>query len=728
MENFMPLAFSNFGQANSAEVGQTLGRTITPFLAQMTRASERVARHSSAVGGIAQSLAHLLTNLIAHMVAIQSTVQSVRVMNLDFLEIMALGSYQLLLLIYLRLAELIRVIEGSGSTLTVSITQIRSLSIQITMLVAVLQEFFRALLAIFADLVLRIEGSLTLTGNLNFSLTINIPGLEDIDFTKLILQLGLLALIGGALAAIAPLLALGLAAMAAAVALLAGALALLAIALHLMPDNIKEIATALAILAVGLGILAAVLAVLLASGKGMVGFIVGLVGLIAFLYLLAGALHLMPENLADLTKNLLLLGAGLGTLAAWLSRLEGEQLKSLVVGLLALAGFMLLLGVALRIMPAQIAENVTALQQLFTALTTLAERITEFEPDQLKRIGAGFLGIVLFVGLLGLALRAFPAQVQETAAAMQTLFQTLTELANTITGFSTQQLQQIGLGFLAIVAFVALLGLALQLFPAQSATAIEALGNLFTAITNLANAIASFTPDQLIQIGLGFLGIALFVGLLGGVLSLFQDAFVQAGPALAAIVMHMNALVITLANLDIGQLIMLGIGLALLVGFVAALGAVATITAPGLTALANALNAIANTLGRIIDLASRAASALSSLPSISLGGITDLLPSFDGGGIMPITGPAMLHAGERVLTPEENRAYERGFAQPAATAGSATQQTIDVGGITISITAQSVDQDAVGLLSDEIVAKLQERLSMLGADQNFRTGTRTSEV
>ncbi|MCB0185668.1 MAG: hypothetical protein KDE31_15475, partial [Caldilineaceae bacterium] len=574
-------------------------------------------------------------------------------------------------------------------------------------------------------LVFRIQGSLTLTGNLNFSLTINIPGLEDVDLNTLILQLGLLALIGGALAALAPVLALGLTAMAAAVALLAGALALLAGALHLMPDNIMEIAVALTILAVGLGIRAAVLAVLLATGAGMAGFIVGLVGLIAFLYLLAGALHLMPDNLGDITKNLIALGVGLGLLAAWLSRLQSDQLKSLVVGLVALAGFMLLLGVALRIMPAEIEANVKALEQLFNALTTLAEKITSFKPDQLKQIAAGFIGIVLFVGLLGLALRAFPAQVQETAAAMQTLFTTLTNLANTITSFSPAQLQQIALGFVGIVAFVGLLGLALQLFPDQAAAAIIALGNLFTALTNLATTIVSFTPDQLIQIGLGFLGIALFVGLLGGVLSLFQDAFVLAGPALAAIVMHMNELVVTLANLDIGQLIMLGVGLALLVGFVAALGAVATATAPGLTALASALNAIASTLENIIDLASRAASALSSLPSISLGGITDILPSFDGGGIMPLTGPAMLHAGERVLTPEEYQAYERGFAQPVVAAGGGGQ-TIDVGGVTISINAQSVDRNSVDLLSDEIVAKLQERLAVLSGDQQFRSGARNS--
>jgi hypothetical protein len=94
---------------------------------------------------------------------------------------------------------------------------------------------------------------------------------------------------------------------------------------------------------------------------------------------------------------------------------------------------------------------------------------------------------------------------------------------------------------------------------------------------------------------------------------------------------------------------------------------------------------------------------------------------------MPITGPAMLHAGERVLTPEENRAYESGLTQAVAT-GGAGGQTIDVGGITITINAQSVDRESVDPLSDEIVTKLQERLAALGADQNFRTGTRTNEV
>ncbi len=88
------------------------------------------------------------------------------------------------------------------------------------------------------------------------------------------------------------------------------------------------------------------------------------------------------------------------------------------------------------------------------------------------------------------------------------------------------------------------------------------------------------------------------------------------------------------------------------------------------------------------------------------------------------TGPAYLHEGERVLTQGEAQAYER--AVPAAGGGGVDQSVNINGGITVTINAAHLDGTSAGMLSDEIVRQLQEKLIGLHAEQQFQTGTRAS--
>lgn len=61
---------------------------------------------------------------------------------------------------------------------------------------------------------------------------------------------------------------------------------------------------------------------------------------------------------------------------------------------------------------------------------------------------------------------------------------------------------------------------------------------------------------------------------------------------------------------------------------------------------------------------------------------------------------------------------------PAAAGGPVDQSVHVEGGITINIDAERLEADSAQLLSDEIIRRIQERLSALRAEQEFRTGTR----
>jgi hypothetical protein len=62
----------------------------------------------------------------------------------------------------------------------------------------------------------------------------------------------------------------------------------------------------------------------------------------------------------------------------------------------------------------------------------------------------------------------------------------------------------------------------------------------------------------------------------------------------------------------------------------------------------------------------------------------------------------------------------------AVPVGPADQSVRVEGGITVNINAERLEANAAQLLSDEIIRRIQERLGALRAEQDFRTGARTS--
>jgi hypothetical protein len=65
-------------------------------------------------------------------------------------------------------------------------------------------------------------------------------------------------------------------------------------------------------------------------------------------------------------------------------------------------------------------------------------------------------------------------------------------------------------------------------------------------------------------------------------------------------------------------------------------------------------------------------------------------------------------------------------ALAAAPVGGPTtvDQTVNAGGINITITADRLEADSAKLLTDDIVAQLQARLGALRATQDFQAGAR----
>ena len=752
MDGVLPISFSLGDAAES--IGQQMQQGLTPFLEQMNSILQRRGDELSRIGFGVMTLVFGTLGLIQ---GLQLGVQSVQVVNLGFLEIMGAGSFAFLVLIFLKLFDIEREIRSlhrcmSGviknflwvklEALWISICDriVTCLTMVLNVLLSIsiiLKALLEVTLKLLADIAIKLQAGLSVDGA--FSFTLDLKGLGDIGLLELTLKMFGLAAAATALAVALGLLIPALTVMSGVLALLAGGLALLALALGLMPDNLQDIVNALLWLGAGLIVLGAAIAIAFATGT-LVPIIAGLAAILVFLAILAGVLHLMPDNLDDIAKGLLKLYGGLILLGAAIALLGADKFKQVALGLLAIGVFLLLVGVALRLFNEASLAAIPALNELFEAVIALVNALAEIEEDSFKKIAIGLLGIVVFLGLLGLALRLFNAEVLEAIPGLKDLFEGLIALATAITEFDEDQLRKIGIGFLGIVVFLGLLGLALRLFNTDVLNAIPGLRDLFDGLVKLAETIANFSIDQMIQIAIGLAGIVVFLFLLSLAINNFNADVLNALPALSELLNSLGNLMTTIAGFSVEELILIGVALAILTAFMFGLGVALNIATPGLNAMASVLSSMESLLNTAAEAAGNLADAISSIPSLpSLPdfdiGISDLIPSFQTGGIMPHTGLAYLHAGERVLNVEETQAFNRGArsgdslltASPTPTSGS-VDQSLHLGGINITINADRLDGDSANILSDEIVQQLRAKLANLQTEENFRTGVRSSAL
>ena len=476
---------------------------------------------------------------------------------------------------------------------------------------------------------------------------------------------------------------------------------------------------------------------LLGIAAGFVALLgVALAEIVGFVYLLAQALKAFDLSIVKLLPNLVQLFDGFVRLMTAIAGFDWPTLGRIAVGFAEIAVFTALLGFALRAFQAETLRAVPALALLFDGFIRLMTTIGGFNWSQLGRIAVGFAEIAAFMALLGLALRLFQADVLAVIPALALLFLGFVRLMTAIGGFDWPTLGRIAVGFAEIAAFIALLGLALRLFTDQAIAAIPALAVLFDSLVSMMAVIAGFSVDQLIQLGLAFLGIAAFIALLGLALDTFSSQAVAAIPGLTQLFESLIELATFINSLSGNQLILIGVAMAALTAFMFGMAAALDIATPGLAELAAVLGGVQAILSSIITIARGAASALSSVLSFSGGGGLGSLLSFQEGGVMPQTGLAVLHEGERVLTADESQALESASSAapvpggplpmglPAAAPAPVDQSVNVQGGITINISAERLEADSARLLSDEIVQRLQERLGALRSEQEFRNGVR----
>jgi hypothetical protein len=288
------------------------------------------------------------------------------------------------------------------------------------------------------------------------------------------------------------------------------------------------------------------------------------------------------------------------------------------------------------------------------------------------------------------------------------------------------------LGAFAILAgFVVGLGYAMRLFNADVLKALPGLTGLLDQLDQMALSFAAIKGLDLLTMFGGFLIVAGFVAALGWALSGFNVQVLQSLGPLSDLLATITTMALSFANMDLGQLLKMGLALALIVGFVWLLSAAIDVATPGLIALAEVLKG----LNGVMDKLSAAFSALGSMIGTvvdkiggAIGTVGDFL--FGGPSIFDLAqqaamkaapGPAPSSGAAAALQSPLSAA---GLAGPAS-AGHVDQSVNVQGGIAVNISAEKLQADSAQMLSDQVIQKLQEKLGALRSEQDFRSGIRS---
>ncbi|GAA2511403.1 hypothetical protein [Winogradskya humida] len=428
----------------------------------------------------------------------------------------------------------------------------------------------------------------------------------------------------------------------------------------------------------------------------------------------------------------------LNTLAAF----KLTQLGKIGLGFAAIAGFVALLGKAFQQFTTDIGKVVPHLTTFFGSIAKLMTTLAAFKGRDLAKIGLGFAGIAGFVALLGKAFQQFTTDIGKVVPHLTTFFDGIAKLMTTLAKFKPGEMVIIAAGFLVIAGFVWLLGRALATITDQAIAAMDPLTRFVGVFPELMNAIARFTPGEMATIAAGFLMIAGFVWLLSMALNTLTEQSIGAMEPLAGLLGAMSALATKLGSMTAGEMITMAIGLLLIAGFVWAVAAALKFAAGPLEILGKMFESFGAILSRIGDIAGRVWGVLSDIGGFFKdvgGGISDFVTGdlFSSIDVQAIVDRRTAMAAAQVPPPPPPAAgapaaagalgpLSPGGALAAAAAGgpATVDQSVNAGGINVSITADRLEANSAQLLTDEIVAQLQERLAALRSTQDFRAGGR----
>lgn len=142
----------------------------------------------------------------------------------------------------------------------------------------------------------------------------------------------------------------------------------------------------------------------------------GIGGLAGVLLVLAGAIRLMPPNMAAIGAGLMMVGAGVGIIAAAIKVMGSMDVGSLVKGLVGLGASLVIIGGALKLFPGDIIRMGAGLILVAAGVSVLAGAVAVMGGLGWEELVRGMVGLASGLGILAVALMFMNGTLAGSAA------------------------------------------------------------------------------------------------------------------------------------------------------------------------------------------------------------------------------------------------------------------------------------------------------------------------
>lgn len=265
-------------------------------------------------------------------------------------------------------------------------------------------------------------------------------GAMTVAFTELIGALAVLTKIAGVKgAASLPAIAVSLILLSVAVAILATAVKSLAdLSWEELAKGLVGVAGALAILIAGAFGLSKIQGPLMRTALALIPLAIGirilvgavkglaemsweelargLAGLAGMILVLSGAMRLMPTGMAGIGVGLALVGVGVAIIASSVTKLAGLSWGDLAKGMVGLAGSLLIIAGAMRLMPANMAMMGVGLAVVAVAIQGITAAVMMMGGMGWEELAKGLVGLAGALAILAVALMVMNGTVVGSGA------------------------------------------------------------------------------------------------------------------------------------------------------------------------------------------------------------------------------------------------------------------------------------------------------------------------
>lgn len=191
----------------------------------------------------------------------------------------------------------------------------------------------------------------------------------------------------------------------------------------------------------------------------------GLTGLAILLFIMNKAVGALSANSGPMLRasvSLIAIGIALNILALALKQFAGMSWGEMAKGLAGVAGSLIVLSAGMRLMPKGIVLQAVGITILAVALNALAIAVKQFGNMDLKEMAKGLYGIGGTLVVIGMAMRLMPATLPITAASLLLVSGALVVMASALKIISTMSWEDVTKGLVTVAGMLVILAAGLN--------------------------------------------------------------------------------------------------------------------------------------------------------------------------------------------------------------------------------------------------------------------------